>query len=171
MNLGKLKPVKGDYINVIIETPKSSTCKYAYDPELKLFRLKKTLPTGMVFPFDFGFIPNTVGGDGDPLDVLVIMEHSTFTGCLVECRTIGVLKAVQKDKSGKETRNDRIIAVCDSSLMHGDIESIDNLNKSFVSEAEQFFINYNKQEGNSFQPIRWAGPKVARSLVTEAIRS
>ncbi|QEM11306.1 inorganic diphosphatase [Mucilaginibacter rubeus] len=70
-------------ITVIVETPKGSGHKYDYDTATKQFKLKKLLPAGMVFPFDFGFIPNTVGGDGDPLDVLVISEISTFPGCVI----------------------------------------------------------------------------------------
>ncbi len=76
-------------INVIIETPKGFRNKYAYDEEFGLIALTKTLPAGSSFPFDFGFIPQTKGGDGDPLDVLVIMEEPAFAGCLVNCRILG----------------------------------------------------------------------------------
>src|SRR6476661_6718690 len=101
MILKDLPPIKNDLLNVIIETPRNSQNKFNYVPELDLFRLKKALPLGTVFPFDFGFVPNTLAEDGDPVDVLVIMEGSSYPGCLVQCRPIGILKAEQTEKSGK----------------------------------------------------------------------
>src|ERR1044071_8032796 len=100
-----MKPVK-----VIVETPRGSAEKYEYDEELKLFVMKKILPAGIVFPYDFGFFPNTKGGDGDPVDVLVMCEFKSFPGCIMNCRIIGALLAEQKSKKGKE-RNDRFFAV------------------------------------------------------------
>src|SRR4051812_46579587 len=73
-------------MDIIIETPKGSRQKYTYNKELKLFRLKKVLAPGLVFPFDFGFIPGTKGEDGDPFDVLVLSEYQTFPGCIVDVR-------------------------------------------------------------------------------------
>jgi inorganic pyrophosphatase len=106
----KLGPFdEDDNLNVIIETPMGCRNKYAYDPELGLFVLKKALPKGMSFPFDFGFIPSTVGGDGDPLDVLVITEEAAYPGCLVRAHLLGVVEAEQKGK-GKAKRNDRLVA-------------------------------------------------------------
>src|ERR1041385_7490412 len=96
-------------LNVIIESPKGDGNKFSYDSELGLFRLKKILPAGSVFPFDFGFIPATLCDDGDPLDVLVLMDIPVFAGCLVPCRVIGVIEAKEKEK-GRVERNDRLIA-------------------------------------------------------------
>jgi len=80
MLFDNIQPLNNGILNVIVETPKHSQAKFAWDPELQVFRVKKTLPMGMVFPFDFGFLPGTKGGDGDPLDVLVIMEQACFPG-------------------------------------------------------------------------------------------
>jgi inorganic pyrophosphatase len=80
---------KSEYVNVIIETPKGSRTKFKYDEESGLFMFDKRLPIGQSFPFDFGFLPSTKGGDGDPLDVLVLMEEPTFVGCLVHAQTAG----------------------------------------------------------------------------------
>src|SRR6202044_1758777 len=97
-------------IQVIIETPKGSRNKFAFDPEQEVFALAKVLPAGMVFPYDFGFIPSTKAEDGDPTDVLVLMDEPAFPGVLVKCRTIGIIEGEQG--SGKRTnRNDRIIAI------------------------------------------------------------
>ncbi|HEY1403173.1 MAG TPA: inorganic diphosphatase, partial [Pyrinomonadaceae bacterium] len=84
-----------DTLRVVIETPRGSRNKYDYDAELGLFKLGGVLPAGAVFPFDFGFVPRTTGGDGDPLDVLVIMDEAAFAGCLVEARLLGVIEATQ----------------------------------------------------------------------------
>src|SRR5712672_4089794 len=88
-------------IQVVIETPKGSRNKYAFDPDQKVFELKKVLPAGMAFPYDFGFIPSTVAEDGDPVDVLVLMDEPAFPGCLLKCRTIGIIEGEQgkKDKT------------------------------------------------------------------------
>src|SRR5436190_20682015 len=109
----RLPPVDSDdrdIIHVVIETPKGSRNKYAFDPDERIFRLKKVLPVGMAFPYDFGFVPSTKAEDGDPVDVLVLMDEPAFPGCLLECRLVGIIEAEQKDSSNKE-RNDRIVAI------------------------------------------------------------
>ena len=91
-----------DLIVVIIETPKGSRNKYAYDVEEHIFELKKVLPAGMAFPYDFGFVPSTRGGDGDPLDVLVLMDEPAFAGCKLSCRVVGLIEGEQSDGKRKE---------------------------------------------------------------------
>src|SRR6266480_920007 len=81
----------------IIETPKGSRNKFDYDPDSRLFMLGGLLPEGMIFPFDFGFIPSTLGEDGDPLDILVLMDAPAHVGCLIEVRIIGVITAEQTE--------------------------------------------------------------------------
>src|ERR1700674_291286 len=100
-----LSPLEdGDWkcIQVIIETPKGSRNKYAFDPEQKVFQLKKVLPAGMAFPYDFGFIPRTKGGDGDPVDVLVLMDEPAFPGVVVKCRLVGIIEGEQYERKHKE---------------------------------------------------------------------
>src|SRR4029453_15828071 len=77
-------------VRVVIETPKGSRNKYAFDVKDKFFALKKVLPAGMAFPYDFGFVPSTRAEDGDPVDVLVLMDEPAFPGCVLTCRPIGV---------------------------------------------------------------------------------
>src|SRR5579864_8760420 len=79
----------------IIETPKGRRNKFDYDPDSNLFRLGGLLPEGMAFPFDFGFLPSTLGDDGDSLDVMVLMDEPAHVGCLLDVRIIGVLEADQ----------------------------------------------------------------------------
>jgi inorganic pyrophosphatase len=94
----RLKPrdhQDSDTLQVIIETPKGSRNKYAFDHDQRIFALKKVLPAGMAFPYDFGFIPSTLAGDGDPTDVLVLMDEPAFPGCLLKCRVIGIIEGEQ----------------------------------------------------------------------------
>jgi inorganic pyrophosphatase len=155
MKYQRIQPIDKKLVNVIIETPRDSQNKFVYDPSLRIFKLKKTLPMGTTFPFDFGFIPNTQGADGDPIDVLVIMDQHAFPGCLIQCRPLGMLEAEQTEKDKKPIRNDRVIAVADCSVAYQNITNIKELNKSMVEEIENFFIDYNKHEGKKFKPVRW----------------
>src|SRR5436190_2069564 len=97
-------------LTVVIETPKGSRNKYAFDPERDVFELKKVLPAGMSFPYDFGFVPSTIAGDGDPIDLLVLMDEPAFPGCVLTCRLIGVIEG-ETIEDGEVQRNDRLIAV------------------------------------------------------------
>jgi len=93
-------------IVVTIETPKGSRNKIKYDPASRKFKLSKVMPEGMMFPYDFGFVPSTKAEDGDPLDVLVLTDEPLFPGCVVECSLIGVLKAEQKKKGAQIAMTD-----------------------------------------------------------------
>jgi inorganic pyrophosphatase len=165
MKIDKMRTKEKGYVHVIIETPRGSQNKFDYDPKLKTFRLSKTLPMGTVFPFDFGFIPDTLGEDGDPLDMLVIMEEPAYPGCLITTRLLGVLEAKQKGKDGKKIRNDRLVGVSDCSVLYGSIRKLADLNKSMVKEIENFFIDYNKHEGKKFSPLGWKSRKKALQLI------
>ena len=153
-------------VNVIIDTPKWSRNKFKYDEEYGLFKLGGVLPAGAVFPFDFGFVPSTMGGDGDPLDVLVLMDDPAFVGCLVPARLIGVIRAEQTEK-GETTRNDRLIAVAADSRNHRKVRSLGKLSENLVDEIEHFFISYNEIKGKQFKPLSRSGPTPAKRLVEE----
>ena len=156
-------------LNVIIDTPKGSRNKFSWDEKRELFELSGMLPTGAVFPYDFGFIPNTRGGDGDPLDVLVLMDEPAFAGCLVRSRLLGVIEAEQTEK-GETERNDRLIAVASKSRTSDDLESITDLNPKLLEEIEHFFISYNEVKGKKFKPLGRYGPERARKLVQRSKR-
>lgn len=160
-NPTRLEPTDDDKkIQVIIETPKGSRNKYAFDPDQRVFTLKKVLPEGMVFPHDFGFIPRTEAEDGDPIDVLILMDEPAFPGCLVRARLIGVIEGEQTE-DGKSERNDRLLAVSETSHTHSDIKSIGDLNKSLLEEVEKFFVNYHANDGAEFKVLACKGPDTA----------
>ncbi|HEX7997108.1 MAG TPA: inorganic diphosphatase [Pyrinomonadaceae bacterium] len=155
-----------DELNVIIDTPKWSRNKYKFDEELGLFKLGGVLPAGAVFPFDFGYVPSTLGGDGDPLDVLLLMDEPAFVGCLVAARLIGVIEAEQTE-DGETTRNDRLIAVASDSRTHQNVRSLNSLDDVFVDEIEHFFVSYNEAKNKIFKPLGRHGPQRALQLLSE----
>lgn len=161
----------GEEMNVIIETPKGSRNKFDYDEEVGLFKLGGVLPAGASFPFDFGFVPSTLGGDGDPLDMLVLMDEPAFTGCLVATRLIGVIEALQTEQDGETTRNDRLIGVAADARNHRDVNTIDELNGNLMDEIEHFFVSYNVAKGKEFKPQGRFGPQRARALVRQGMES
>ena len=159
---------KSGELNVVVDTPKGSRNKFVYDEELGLFRLGGVLPAGAVFPYDFGFLPGTIGGDGDPMDALVLMDEPAFVGCLTESRLIGVIEAEQTEE-GETTRNDRLIAVSTRSRNHHDVREIDQLNPNLVGEIEHFFVSYNMAKDKVFKSLGRHGAARARQVVDEAV--
>jgi inorganic pyrophosphatase len=157
-------------LNVVIETPKGSRNKYAFDEAAGLFELRKILPLGMSFPFDFGFVPATRGEDGDPLDVLLLMEEKAFPGCLVRSQLLGVMRAEQIE-DGKKTRNDRLIAIAavhSRVLQCGSLKEVD---PKLLEEVQEFFTSYNRLEGKKFKVLGIDGKKAAVKLVERAARA
>jgi inorganic pyrophosphatase len=153
--------VKLILMDIIIETPKGSRQKYSYDKESKLFRLKKVLAPGLVFPYDFGFIPGTKGEDGDPLDILVISEYHGFPGCLMDVRIAGCLQAVQS--TGKSShRNDRFIGILEQSSVFEDVATLEDLPITLIESIKLFFVTYLQAEGKS---VHWEADLNARQAM------
>ena len=128
------------------------------------------LPEGMMFPFDFGFIPSTLGDDGDPLDVLVLMDAPAHVGCLIDVRIIGVIKAEQIE-DGKTESNDRLLGAAVHSYDHEDLHSIFEVSSTLLDQVEQFFISYNKQRGKKFKVTGTGGPKKALEFLKVGIQA
>jgi inorganic pyrophosphatase len=147
-SINSLEPFdeKGKCLNVVVETPKGSRVKYAYDLESGFFILSKALPEGTVFPFNFGFVPNTLAPDGDPLDVLILNEEPLISGCLLKVRPIAVIKATQRENGGKPIRNDRVIGEAIGKETPPEFQSLE-LEKQTISQIEFFFAAYNKLYG------------------------
>ncbi len=165
MTLPKTFLADTKYINVIIETPKGSRNKYTFDPETELFKLTKILPEGLNFPLHFGFIPGTKGEDGDPLDVLVLMDEPSYPGNLIECKVLGVIEAEQTEKDGENMRNDRLVAAAVESHRYKEFNNITKLDKYLLDEIINFFITYNKMSNKIFKPIGNKGSQTAISLI------
>jgi inorganic pyrophosphatase len=170
LRLAPRDPEESDTVHVIIETPKGSRNKYAFDAEQKIFQLKKVLPAGMAFPYDFGFIPSTKAEDGDPTDVLVLMDEPAFPGCLLNCRLIGIIEGEEETKKGKKERNDRVVAIEEENHSYAHVKRIDDLGKTFVEELEEFFVNYHELSGSQYRVLDVRGPGEARRRIKDGMK-
>jgi inorganic pyrophosphatase len=155
---------------VIIETPKGGRNKFRYEPDFEMFGLSGLLGEGLAFPFDFGFIPSTRGADGDPLDVMVLLDAPAHVGCLLDVRLIGVIEAVQKERGKQPVDNDRLLGVAVHSHSHENVGSIEEVNQSLLDQVEQFFVAYNISKGRKFVVKGRHGPKRAVKLLQQGIR-
>lgn len=141
-------------IPVIIETPRHTAGKYVYDEKEKCCMLKKILPLGMYFPYDFGMIPNTLAEDGDPADAMIITENITYPGVHISCRLIGSLTAKQTE-NGKTIRNDRYITVAEDSLVFAHIKEVGDFSKEHNEQLKEFFSNYAKVEKKELKDLNF----------------
>jgi inorganic pyrophosphatase len=145
-------------VYVVVETPRGSRAKFAYDPKLETFALSKSLLTGLTYPHDWGFVPSTEADDGDPLDIMVIHDAATFPGLVVTCRVIGVLQIEQKRKK-KSERNDRLFAVPRRSHSERALKDVAELSKPIREELEKYFIATDELEDKTLDIIGWKGPR------------
>lgn len=165
----RLKPIdkKDHLLQVIIETPAGSRNKFAWDPDQGIFILKTVLPAGMGFPWDFGFLPRTIAPDGDPIDVLLLMDVPAFPGIAVRARLIGVIEGEQVE--GKErTRNDRLVAVAEAAHMYANIRKLKDLPRRWTKELEEFFVHYHSLEGKQYRLLGCKGADAAMKLIDDA---
>jgi inorganic pyrophosphatase len=155
----------------VVECPKGGRIKYAYDPRIRAFELKRVLPDGMAFPLDFGFVPSTVGGDGDPLDILILNDDPAQVGGVLTARLIGVIEAEQteKDADGRPQtfRNDRLLAVAQISHLFAHVRTAEDLGEPYLKTLVEFWINYGALRGATFRSL---GVKDAAAAL-EVIRS
>lgn len=151
-------------LHVIVDTPKGSRIKFKWDLAKRCYTISHILPPGTVFPFDFGSIPRTSADDGDPLDVLILVEEPSFVGCLVPVRLIGVLEADQTQE-GKTFRNDRLIGAAEKSRTYRDMLNLEDIPDHLLREIEHFFVSYNEERGRVFKVLGRFGPDRAARLV------
>ena len=157
-------------VHVVVETPRGSRAKFAYDTQLETFIFSKSLLTGLTYPHDWGFVPSTKADDGDPLDIMVIHDATTFPGIVLTCRIIGVLQIEQKSK-GKVERNDRLFAVPRRSHSEQGLRDVRNLSKAIRLELEKFFIATDELEDKKLEIIGWKGPKIAMKAIKDSAKS
>jgi inorganic pyrophosphatase len=156
-------------LHVVVETPRHCRSKFKFDEALGVFRLGSVLPSGMVFPYDFGFVPSTLGADGDPLDVLLLMEEPTFVGCLVSARLLGVIEVSQRQGRGRPIRNDRLIAVAQEAPSHERLRSLHDIDAQLLDQIETFFCTFGEQRGKQIQVLHRRGPKAAQRIIDAGI--
>jgi inorganic pyrophosphatase len=165
----RLKPIdkQDGLLQVIVETPAGSRNKFAYDPDQGIFTLKKVLPAGMEFPYDFGFLPQTIAPDGDPIDVLLLMDEPAYPGCLVRARLIGVIEGEQVEGK-KKTRNDRLLAVAEANHRYANVKKLKDLPAQWIDELQKFFVNYHNLQGKEYRLLGCKGADTAMRLIKQA---
>src|SRR5580700_8902769 len=165
----RLQPLdkKDGVLQVIVETPAQSRNKFAFDPKQSIFALKKVLPAGMVFPYDFGFLPQTLAPDGDPIDVLLLMDEPAYPGCMVAARLIGVIEGEQLDGK-KRIRNDRLLAVAVANHNYAYLKKLKDLPGQTLRELQDFFVNYHRLEGKEYKLLGCKGTQAALTLIKQA---
>jgi inorganic pyrophosphatase len=140
-------PADPHALRVVVETPRGSRHKYAYEEESGAYEHRATLASGLVWPYDYGFVPQTLGGDGDPCDVLVLMDDGTFPGCVVEVRLLGAICLV---KNGE--RNDRYVACLradhETSLSTDGYATLRDVPRKLLDQLENFLTSYSTQAGH-----------------------
>jgi len=150
---------------VIIEIPQGSRNKYEYDHDEKVIRLDRVLHSSVHYPTDYGFIPETLSEDGDPLDVLVVVYEPTFPGCHLDVRPIGVLH--MKDDKGAD---EKILAVPIGEPRFDEIRGLDDLSPHWLKEIENFFATYKLLEEKDTELLGWDHERAARKIIEEACR-
>jgi inorganic pyrophosphatase len=146
--------------NTVIEIPKGSTNKYEVDPNSGVIRLDRVLYSPLYYPFDYGYIPRTKARDGDTLDVLVILSHPTFPGCIVEAKPLGVL--LMKDDKGPD---EKILCAATKDPRYEEIQSLDDIPEHVLKEVTHFFEIYKELEEKTVEVRGWEGVEKAIELV------
>jgi inorganic pyrophosphatase len=150
-------------VNAVVEIPLHSVQKYEYDKKLQVFRLDRTLHSPVHYPGDYGFIPGTLGLDGDPLDVLVLVDSPSFPGCLIEVRPIGVLRMVDQGQ-----RDSKILAVANNDPIYIDVKNYSEVYPHILREIEHFFSIYKKLESKATETIGWEDVEAARRAISNS---
>ncbi len=165
MNLYDLDPgpESPEIVRMIVEIPKNCGNKYEYDEELGVFRLDRALYSPMHYPGDYGFIPGTLADDGDPLDVLALVQEPSFPGCLIEVRAVGVLHMMDNSEGDQ-----KILAVPNRNPRYESIHTIDQVFAHVRREIEHFFTIYKELEGRKTEMQGWQGPKEARKMIQDS---
>jgi inorganic pyrophosphatase len=150
-------------INAVIEIPRGDTNKYEYDKQLHVFRLDRNLYSPVHYPGDYGFIPSTLSEDGDPLDVLVLVDAPSFTGCVMTVRPIGALRMIDQD-----SEDEKILAVGLNNPIYENVNGYRELYPHLLLEIEHFFSVYKELEAKRTRVKGWEDAARAREIVTES---
>ncbi len=161
---------EGAVVYAVMETPQKTRHKYAFDAKIGIFMLKQTLASGLEWPYDYGFVPQTLGHDGDPLDILLLHDEPTFPGCLVKARILGIIRI---DKNG--VQNDRILGcsvrMAGTALTTDEYDDVDDLPKELVHSLCGFLIEYSAEQGNQMEFKGVQSKKKAMEAIADGIKA
>ena len=163
---------KDGSLNVVVESPRGSSVKFKYDLDDDVMTLSRPLPVGLTYPHDWGFLSSTLAADGDPLDVIILWDGSSYPGVIVPCRMIGLLNIEQTNRqSQRRERNDRLAALPIKAPRHDPISSVFDLTERARRELEQFFLHAVAFEEKELTVLGWQGPVEAEAMVQQGIRT
>jgi inorganic pyrophosphatase len=152
-----------ELVNAVIEIPLEGISKYEYDKDLHVFRLDRNLFSPVHYPGDYGFIPSTLGDDGDPLDVLVLVDTPSFPGCVQEVRPIGVLEMIDQGQG-----DEKILCVGEGNPRYHDVHNYSDIYPHILKEITHFFSIYKDLEGKSVEVRGWRDATVAKEVILKA---
>ncbi len=151
--------------NAIVEIPLGQKNKYEYDKKLHVFRLDRSLHSSVYYPGDYGFFPSTLSTDGDPLDVLVLVDDASFPGCLIEVRPIGMLEMIDQG-----IKDEKILAVPRNNPRYTEVHNYTQIYPHVMKEISHFFSIYKDLEGKRTQMLGWKDAAAARAVLMESVR-
>uniref|UniRef100_B8HQM5 Inorganic pyrophosphatase n=1 Tax=Cyanothece sp. (strain PCC 7425 / ATCC 29141) TaxID=395961 RepID=B8HQM5_CYAP4 len=157
---------KPGLINVLIEIPGGSKNKYEFDKEMNAFALDRVLYASVQYPYDYGFIPNTLADDGDPLDGLVIMDQPTFPGCVIAARPIGLLEMIDGGD-----RDEKILCVPAKDPRYAEVKSLKDLPPHRLDEIAEFFRTYKNLEKKVTEILGWQDADQVLPLVEKCVKA
>ena len=153
-------------INVLIEIPGGSKNKYEFDKDMNAFALDRVLFASVQYPFDYGFVPNTLADDGDPLDGMVIMDEPTFPGCVIAARPIGMLEMIDGGD-----RDEKILCVPVEDPRYKDVKSLKDISSHRLEEIAEFFRTYKNLEKKKTDILGWKDVDAVTPLVDQCIKA
>lgn len=157
---------KPGLINVLVEITAGSKNKYEYDKDLQAFALDRVLYSSVQYPYDYGFVPNTLADDGDPLDGMVLMEEPTFPGCVIQARPIGMLEMIDGGD-----RDEKILCVPDKDPRYAQVRSLKDLAPHRLDEIAEFFKTYKNLEKKVTEILGWQDVDKVMPLVEQCIKA
>jgi inorganic pyrophosphatase len=151
-------------VNAIVEIPKGRRSKFELDKETGLIKLDRYLYSSSVYPGDYGFVPQTLAADGDPLDILVMVNEPTFSGCLIEARVVGMFR--MKDKGADDFK---VLGVPNADPLFGHVKKLEDVPPHFLREVEHFFGTYKQLEGAHTESLGWIGAEESTQEVRDSV--
>ncbi len=158
-------PAAPEVVYTIVEIPKGSRNKYEYHKQAGVIKLDRVLYSSLYYPGDYGLIPRTFYEDGDPLDIIVMINEPTFPGCIIEVRPIGLFRMLDRGQP-----DDKVLAVPDKDPLYQDYHDLADVPKHFLSEVAHFFSVYKDLEGVRIEVVGWENAKFAKERIEHAIR-
>jgi inorganic pyrophosphatase len=157
---------KPGLINVLIEIAAGSKNKYEYDKDLQAFALDRVLYSSVQYPYDYGFVPNTLADDGDPLDGMVLMDEPTFPGCVIAARPIGMLEMIDGGD-----RDEKILCVPDKDPRYANVKSLNDIAPHRLDEIAEFFRSYKNLEKKVTEIRGWQDVDRVMPLVEQCVKA